>query len=248
MLRNLFVSGLGLSMLVGASACQYNKEGVFIAFIPADNALECDTTISENITDSDPPDTIAGTTDWTYSETDVSSDAVVFIQIFEDKGGNILIDISGSIYVGTSDGGVITASWTNQVDSNETISHVDGYSYSESDVTTVVQTVTLTQNKDTKGYSGVWATTVTSKVSGTEQDEWDMTVGPYAGDINNFIFSYLYGSGSNSPDMVDCDSNPCFVEVTNNCSGSFNFEVRETDLEPEAYEGIKNSGQPSGVY
>ncbi len=249
MIRTLTAAALCLSL----GACQYNKEGVFIAFLPQADDLVCNDSINENITDADPPDDITTTTtSWIFEDESTESDAVVFIQIFESMDGNVVFQIADSTYIGSSDGGVITVEWENNNNSVETAVNADaGYSYTETDDTTVKNTITLTKNKDTKGYSGNWKTSVSTTISAQETDEWDAAAGYYyytTGQINNLIFSWLVGGASNNYDMVDCDSDPCFVEVTSTCDGSFNFEVVETDLEPEAYEGVKNAGQPNGVF
>lgn len=252
MIRKLS-GALALSLVLGASACKYNKEGVYIAYLPLVDDLLCNDTISENITDSDPPDTTSPTnTQWVYTDEATQSDAVVFVQIFESKDKNVIFQIADSTYVGTSDGGVITVEWVNSNDSVETAANGDaGYNYIETDSTSITNTITLTKNKESKGYTGTWKSVVNQTIRAEESDEWDAAAGYYyvtAGQINSLIFGWLTGSGSNSYDMVDCDSDPCFVEVTSICDGSFNFELVETDLDPEAYEGVKNAGQPNGAF
>lgn len=239
-------------ILLALSACQYNKEGVFIAYLPQGEELTCADTISENITDADPPDDVTTTvTDWVFTDDYVESDAVTFVQIFESKDGNVVFQIADSTYVGTSDGGVITVEWTNSTDGSESaINNEAGYSYVENNTTTVQNTITLSKNKESKGYSGVWKSTASTVYSATESDEWDAAAGNYyytTGQINGAIFTWLVGGASNNFDMVDCDSDPCFIEVTSTCQGSYNFELVETDLDPEAYEGVKDAGQPQGL-
>lgn len=240
------------SVLLALGACQYDKEGVFLARLPQGEELTCTDTISENITDADPPDNdTTTTTSWVFEDTSTESDAVVFVQIFESRDGNVVFQIADNTYIGTNDGGVITVEWVNSDDSLETASNADaGYSYTENSNTTVTNTITLTKNKETKGYSGTWKSTASTTYSAQETDEWDAAAGYYyytTGQINNAIFTWLVGGASNNWDMVDCDSDPCFIEVNSTCSGSYNFELVETDLDPEAYEGVKDAGQPNGL-
>ena len=103
MLRYTLAAGLLLSL----TACKYNKEGVYIAYFPDADDLICgDITIKENITDADPPDDVTTTSDWVFSDEATQSDAVVFVQLFEDKSGDVILQIGNSVYTGTSDGGV----------------------------------------------------------------------------------------------------------------------------------------------
>lgn len=244
---------LAAAALLSLSACQYNKEGVFVAYLPQADDLVCEDSIQENINDADPPeDGTTTNTPWVFEDEATTSDAVVFVQIFESKDGNVVFQIADSTYIGTSEGGVITVEWENTNDSVESAVNNDiGYRYTESDNTTVKNTITLTKNKDTKGYSGNWKSTVSTTIEAEESDAWDGQ-DPYSyytvGQINGFIFTWLVGGASNNWDMQDCESDPCFVRVNSTCDGSFNFELVETDLDPEAYEGVKDAGQPNGVF
>lgn len=241
---------IGAALALSLAACKYDKEGVYLVHLPAGDDLICDTTISENITDSDPPDD--GTTtpsEWVVTDDASTSDALLFAHIFENRSGEVILQWGTDVYLGTVDGGVITVEWTNENDSQHLEEYGDAdYRYEMYDNTTLLNRITLTKNKDTKGYSGNWVTELTSTSTWMESDEWDPYLGPYAGQINGAIFGYLVGSGSNTATQTDCDNNPCEMEVTNLCSGSGNFEMVETDLDPEAYEAVEEAGQPAGVF
>lgn len=246
--RTLFSAALALSL----AACQYNKEGVYLVHLPAADDLICDISISENFSDSDPPDD--GTTspsEYVITEEATTSDALLFAHLFENKSGEVVLQWGTNVYLGTVDGGVITVTWVNENDSEELHEYSEGdYRYEAFDNTTLENTITLTKNKDTKGYAGNWKTALTSTSSWAESDEWDATapLAPYAGQINGAVFTYLVGSGSNTATQTDCDSNPCEIEVTSICDGSTNFEMVETDLDAEAYEAVEEAGQPAGVF
>lgn len=241
-------SALLAVIALGASGCTYDNEGVFVVYLPNITNTVCDTAYEENFLDSDPPVSADVTSDWIYTSESEQSDSALFIQIFSDKSGEALVDWGGTLLVGTESKGVITVSWTNQDNSVETATNAMGaYSWSEANDVTVNTTVTLTPNKDIKGYSGNVAVDTDSTMQWQESDEWDADeLGFNIGDINNYLY-YLEGTASNGFNSTDCSGTPCNLKVVSFCNGSADFQAKETNLNSEDYSGIQNSGQSAGA-
>lgn len=238
--------------LLSLSSCfTYNDRGVLMAFVPVMDNYTCDVLITENIVDSDPPFSYyGGTSPWVYSYEVVASDQVTFFQIFETKEGEVVVNWDGAILTGTIDKGVITVSWNNY----ETESSIDthtlaNYSSAESTDIQSITTVTLTPSKEVRG---TWEGNITITYSGQsrweEYDRWDTTSAGFdAGEINDAIFSYLVGYGSNNGDTDDCLQPTCYVDVVESCNGSVAFTATETDMPVEAWENVEGAGQPAGL-
>lgn len=241
-------SALLAAIALGASGCTYDDEGVFVVFLPDIENTVCDTAYEENFLDSDPPVTADVPSDWVYTSESTASDAALFIQVFTDKSGETLIDWNGILLVGTESKGVITASWTNQENTVDTATNTAGaYSWAESTDVTITTTVTLTPNKDIKGYSGNVAVDTDSTLQWQESDEWDADeLGFNIGDINNYLY-YLEGTASNGFNSTDCSGTPCNLKVVSSCNGSADFQAIETNLNAEDYSGVQDAGQPSGA-
>lgn len=250
MLRTMTAAALVLSL----GGCTYDKEGIFVGYMPYPDEMICNGSISENIIDANAPDDLPTTvTDWVYDYQAQQSDAVTFVQIFKSRDKQVIVQINDTVYVGTEDGGEISVEWTNSNVSTDLTEHgPSGYRYVETDNTTWKHTILLTPNKDSKGYDGNWKMSTTTSRKAEESDTWDYTQGganPYqVGEINDWIQSDLEGGASNNWDQTDCDGDPCFIDLTENCNGSFNFTLVETDLDPEAYDGVKDAGQPNGLF
>lgn len=244
MTRTLMLAGI-IPLALGA--CKYDKEGVFIAYLPTFDELVCDETLSENISDADPPDTDVDTdSEWEDIEEFTGSDEALFMQIFEDRSGSVIAVIQGEIYVGAADGQVITLEWTNQSDRTEGSNNASaGYSYRFNEVMQSKDTITLTRNNETKGYDGNWKTSSTMDLSWTETDEWAIEAGN-VGMLADPIQDYLVGAASNTNDQVDCDNPDCKISYNQNCQGSVNFEAYETNIDPDSYDGLMNASQVPG--
>jgi hypothetical protein len=247
MIRSLATAALLLSL---AGCSTYNNRGIFIVYLPSMDNYMCDTVINENFLDSDAPfDTYYGVSPWVYDTSVTSSPEVTFLQIFEDRSGNVIVDFGGAIYTGTVEKGVITVSWTNSETSQYSEQHATGgYTYTEAFDVNNTTTITLTPNKETKGFVGFASQSDTAASSYSEVDQWDQ-VSTYisAGSINWVVSSWLDGYGSNSWDSADCDATPCFVDITSSCNGTLGFEVAETDLPREAFDNVEGDGQPAGA-
>lgn len=245
-----------LMAALGLGACQltnYDNNGVFVAYLPdAAAVLPCDTTITENLIDASPPDAPdVPDSPWVFEDEATVSDEVVFVQIFESRDGNVVFQIDDDTYFGTRDGDVITVEWDNTEDSTESATNdTIGYRYTEVANASLSNVIELTRDKETKGYAGNWKRTLTSSVAVEESDEWDGT-DPYStfttGQINTFVFTWLVGGASNDYDTVDCEGDPCAMSIAQSCEAELDFELVETNLGPEAFPGVRDAGQPSGI-
>ncbi len=245
-MNRTLVGALALAALSGCS--QYENQGIFYFTLPVMTNAECSINYNENIVDSDPPVGAEPTTDWVFDSEVTLSPSANFMQVFADRTGAAIVQIGNETYVGTEDKDVITVSWTGTTDDHETMTNSGAdYSYTHDIVSTSLTTITLTRNKETKGFDGNWSSKTDRAESSVESDRWDVDEVGNSGQINNAIFSDLEGTGSNGAEQDDCESDPCRVEVTESCSGSVGFTAQETNLSDDAFEGVKSAGQPAGA-
>ena len=242
---------VSISMVLSLSACtEYNNRGVLMAMIPVMDNYTCNTAIEENFNDNDPP--LEGTIDPSpivEEYTAEVSDAIAFFQVFENKAGEVVVDWDGAVLTGSVSKGIITVSWTNFEDSTYKTTHTEaGHSYAEAMKAEATTTVTLSKSKEKKGtWDGLIETTSTDDVRYEERDLWDTTAAYFSsGEINNAVFTWLTGYGSNQGDNSDCLQDPCVLQVVTTCNGSVAFEAVETDIPMDAFENVDGDGQPNG--
>lgn len=246
------------SLLTGLFGCQrpagssFDGRGVFVAYLPAPDAPACASTITENVTDADPPE-VPGTltSSWLFEDESIRSDSMVFVQIFDNSDGTAAMQLGDRTWVGQGGDGVTSFEWTrSQEDTERATNDKAGYAYVESQTTAITDTIELTEGADPGTYEGTWTTSQQLVVSAEESDLWDAAAGNYyytTGQINAFIFTWLVGGASNNWDAVDCQSDPCFVTIEQACEGSFDFTLVETDLDPAGFDGVRDAGQPFGA-
>ena len=245
MVRN----ALSVSALLALfSGCTYDGDGVYIVYLSPPGEEVQNTTYVENILDSDPDVDDTTTTDWIFSESEVQSDEVLFMQIFDDKSGAVIVTIQGEAYIGSVEKGVITVSWTGSHDTSYSESNASAeYAWTEVDITTTTNTLTLNKNKETNGYSGNWATNEVSHKEWIESDRWDEYAVGTTGQIATYIQLELVGTGSNNADQDDCSSDPCSIVKDETTNSTRAFEAVETDLDSDEFVGVSFSGQSAGA-
>ena len=241
---------LGALALAALSGCsQFENKGIFYVNMPVLENFECDTTITENIVDSDAPVGDAPTTEWTFDNESTRTPSALFMQVFSDRNGAAIVQIGNDTYLGTDEKGVIKVSWEGSTDDSYTETNSGAsYTYTENEESTSRVEITLTENKDTKGYTGNWQINSDTTLHFVETDRWiPGDVGFNDGSINTAIFLNLEGTGSNSAEQDDCDSDPCVIDKVETCAGSVGFSAIETDLPDEAFLSVQNAGQGSGA-
>lgn len=246
-MNRTFLGALALAALSGCS--QFENQGIFYVNMPVMENFECDTTINENIIDSDAPVGDAPTTDWTYAYDATLTPSALFMQVFSDRNGAAIVQIGAETYIGTDEKGVIKVSWQGATDDSYTETNAGAlYTYTENEQSTSQVDITLTKNKDTKGFSGNWQFNTDTTLHFVETDRWlPDDVGFNDGSINTAIFLNLEGTGSNSAEQDDCDSDPCVLDKAEICEGSVGFTAIETDLPDEAFLSVQYAGQGAGA-
>ena len=236
-----------MTILLALTGCS-DPTGIWLFQLETGD-FDCEETISENYNDGSVPGGTSGTSDWTNTYTETVSPALAFGQITQHSAKEGVLVIFGEVYPGTLDGGVWTFQWTHEQSSEDTDSHSDGYSYSESVVGTSTTTWSLDISGDdaTGSVSGDEDTTV----GWTESDEWDPTEnGIFGSQIPSDM--YLVDSDGfgvvSTDDESDCSSDDCELSVSTVCSGSTPISATWSGfLEEDAYEGVNTSGQDYGL-
>ena len=241
-------SSLAFVAAIGLTACSTGSDGIWYVSLPM-MVVECATTIDENITDAQPPEEVVDE-EWVYTDESTVSDGSFFIQIIDSRSDQAFLVMGDEIFPSTvNEKETMTFEWQGFIDDSHTETHTDGYTYSERDETMVTTTIVLNYNKDTKNMDGTWTETRATTLEYAESDEWD-TDGPYvfSGQINSQILTWLVGTASNEADSEDCDTEPCYVNVVEDCSSGTSFTAVYTTLEEEgAFEALEDAEQSTGI-
>lgn len=244
-MRNLMLGGLALATLVG---CNNGDGGIYLIQMPSSIDNDCTPTISENFINADPYEDIEVESDWIISEEEVESDSLFFAQIVKGKKKGYVLIIGNQVYPGEKDKDGYVFMWENSEQVDDSIEYAPSpYEYTQ--VSDRMRTTTVRFNKDreTGGFAGEWKTEVNSTDRITESDTWGEQVPIASGQIYNTASTYLEGDATNSPDVSDCDSNNCFIEIGLQCAASANFTAAWTAFSEEGtFEHVKGAGQPSG--
>ena len=239
---------IALVAAVGLSACSNGSDGIWYVDLPV-LVEECATTITENITDAQPPEEVVDE-EWTFTDESTVSNGSFFIQIIDSRSDQAFLVMGDEIFPSTvNEKETMTFEWQSFIDDTHTETHEDGYNYSERNETTLTTTIVLNLNKETKNMDGTWSETRATTLEYAETDEWE-TDGPYiySGQINSQILTWLVGTASNEADSEDCDTEPCFVNVVEDCSSGASFTAVFTELDEEgAFEALEDAEQSTGV-
>ncbi len=239
---------LALVAAAGLSGCSMGSDGIWYVDLPL-LVEECATTIDENITEAQAPEDVVDE-EWVVTDDTTLSNGTFFMQVIESRGDQAFLVMGDEIFPGTVEKNTMTFTWESFVDDTHSETHTDsGYTFSSRIESTVTTNLVLNLNKETKNMDGTWSADRVTNQEYSEIDEWD-DAGPYVGtgQINAQILFWLVGTASNEANEEDCDSDPCFVNVSEDCGASTSFEAIYTELREEgAYEALEDASQDPGV-
>lgn len=242
----------------------FDYYGVLMFEFPLGTLEEvCTSSYTENLLLADPPavlETVPDPTRWNNTFVGEYAPQVVFGLLYEAADGYCVLDIAGDTFIGMREGNRLSLSLPDY--SNQTWdSTVPAAGYAFSFTNNWSETATLDIDlpkleKENAEYKPVdkdeavaWEGTVGIEYSSLrtwrESDLWDLATQFAAigfptypeGDITDAAFSNLSLNGfvGNTADSAECLGDPCEITVSESCSGSYTFTVRETTLDPDAY-------------
>ena len=249
-MRNL---SLGLLLTLAATGCKGpgSWEGIWMVQVPLQESDACEPDIDENYKNASVPDEEEiEEGEWVYEDDTKVSDSVFFVQVLE-QGGEIFVFVGDEPYYGTAEGGSLTASWTDFIDTESTEEHEQGYEYRE--VASAETTISLTFTRGEKGVvGGSYDYQTKSTYEWSESDEWEPSdVAFQQGQMNGVAGLYLVnddaGGTQNGATDDDCDGGDCELVVKTNCKDSVPVQVFFAgDHDEGMFQGIKDANRPYG--
>ena len=224
--------------------------GIFMVRIPApDQSVACTTeVVAHNFLDADVPQAEEPTEGpWTYEADGEFSDQIVFIEIIDSTDGGSVLVSGDEVYPGTREGGTYTYLWELFQDGSEREAHEEGYEFLTDGLQ--MQTDRIVMTRSGRTVDGTWTFESTASAIYTESDQWDaFQVGRYEGEIpsDQYLVDSQASAVDNDPDAIDCTASPCSLEVEETCTFTMSFTGTEVSLDDEAYENVRESGQPGG--
>lgn len=247
-----------LALLPGCSMFIPQWEGVWLLELPVkDNGQAaadlCESSCDESFSNADCPDEVDVDEVWDYTINNNLSPEAYFIEIFKGKSGDYFGVINDKIYVGLEGASTkqLVLSWEGKTDSFNESEHIDdGYTFTVSDVSTSLETLTF--NKASGEITGAWEVKTDSKLEYSESDEWDaqdVLIGE--GQINgpaNILEPDDQGDNRNTPDDSECDGD-CEVVVEVNCKPTKQdfTAIFAGKYENGMYQGISKAKQEAGA-
>jgi len=214
-------------------------------YLAADSTTESTSTCSENFNVAAcPSDEGEPETEWTTTQTESSSEFVIFAEIIEMPGKEVVLVIQDQIYPGTQEKNGYVFEWNNFGDTLNESSHSSGYTM----VTQQLESSTTTLQLDFEGPDLVG--TVYSQddvlLSWTETDVWDP-------ELTELFWSqiptdtYLEGVDGEFPTNhateADCEEADCSLEVSSTSLSSTPIRAITTDAGPEDFDGLSDAQQ-----
>lgn len=243
------------------TGCSSALDGVWLFYVTVvpDTDDVCSDTITENFVDAYEPAAIEAEEDpWTATET-IEGSEWIFTGLITSTGGDTATLMTGDqTYPGTlKEDDTWVFSWTTSTNSSDTLSHTDGYDWSES----VDSTATTTFNIGTEGddgYKGSLDGEGKDIREWTESDTWSEDIAKDIGYTGMIPASYylvrenMQGDevpAENTQEDVECvKEGLCRLSVTTTCQRTYTMRSVQTSLEEaEGYDGIDGAGQAPGI-
>jgi len=222
--------------------------GVWLIRLGASEDPVCTSEVTHNFVGGVVPTDEEWESPWTIDAVGTESDGLVFAQIVRHGDGELALVLEDRVLLGSGEGDDWTFSWTNAEETEESQAHDSGYTFAEDAENAYAQTVTLTLDGDEA--TGTMRVSAEAHASWSESDVWDpVEVGIYYGQMPAPVY-LVDGSGDpifNDAEVTDCAADPCELSDSTLCEEEAPFTATRTEYPPEAYEGVRDAGQPAGV-
>lgn len=241
-----------LLLAAALTGCNAGEGEVWLFSFPLVSDVDCDTTITENFEDADPPEEIEIESDWILEVERDYSNRLAFGQIVKGKKKVAYLVIDDTVYPGTREGKTFTFSWTKQETSSERAEYIPSeYKYVEEIDNQMVTTIKLERDKETRGLAGTFEVEQSRNEAYQETDEWDSDVpGVYfLGAISGPAMQWLVGEGNtNEREREDCETDTCRLTVLQECKGSLDITAEWVGYGDEGvFAAIEDAEQSAGI-
>lgn len=234
---------LSTVLIVPALAGCSSVSGVWMIVIPyQEDATTCTESLTENFVDGYQPEGGTTTTsDWTFTEDYVGSDALMFAQIETTVGGEAVLVIGAEAWPGVKDQGSWVFTWSDGYQDNQHTEHTSGYHFEQN--TSYVETSSISLSIEGLGGdsgTGLFAQDSEAVEAYIESDAWEdevrNTIGS-SGQIPSDQWLVYEDGGDEFPqdnvyDEADCTAD-CQLTITTTCTGSTTFTAVRTDYKQE---------------
>jgi len=244
-----------VALLLAAACAPPAPDGVWLFHMEAEAEEACTSSVTHSFLHAWEPDE-EDADPWTDSEGLTESESL-FLGLVTSTGPDTAVLVIGDeTFLGTTgDDGDWAFTWTGTTASSAESSHASGYLYTDASTRTDTRTWDLVLESETR-FTGEASWGSSSTESWTESDTWSEELSLEIGETGRIpVGGYLVttdGAGgtmaaSNHYAVLDCSIGDCTLEATETCSAASGVEGDLTDLDPDAWAGVRDAGQAAGA-
>jgi len=244
------------AVLLAAACAPPAPDGVWLFHLEAAAEDACTTGITHSFLHAWEPEEDTEPDPWTEGGATSESESL-FLGLVTSTGPDTAVLVIGAeTFPGTADGdGAWAFAWTGTSASSAESSHASGYLYTEASTRTDTATWDLLLESETR-FTGEASWDASTVATWSESDTWSKELSLEIGGTGRIpVGEYLVttdGAGgtvaaANTFSVLDCSIGDCTLEVETTCASAAGVEGDLTDLDPDAWPGVRDAGQAAGA-
>lgn len=229
-------------------AWESGADGIYLATFRASESpgWVCTTTITENVSALDPLD--AATADIHYTNASQGDDMIRAAQLIGSAEEVSYLNLAGSILPGGPTDEGWRFAWDINQDATYTTEHVAGYTFfQQTDTASSTAIDWFAEDADLASGTLTLGTLSTYRVE--ETDVWTGDALNDMGSYGQLPLSYLDNTAwtYNDAAVVDCDADPCFIELVTSCEAMVSFSATRVKDPAATMESLAAAVATGGV-